>query len=114
MARKATNTENTEVEVTETEEVEVPAIEVEAEEWVTEAMTPYRLAEHVSTVLSERLEADIEIKPQQIYGAVRSGSLEVGTFDSGHKKVTPEKANEYIATKLGRALTRQAKAASKA
>lgn len=72
--------------------------------WVTEAVTPYKLAQFLSAALSEALDMEVTIAPQQIYGAVRSGTLEVSRFDSGHMKVTPAKANAFIQARIDRQL----------
>ncbi len=73
--------------------------------WLKENTTPYRFA----TTLSEAL--DREIAPQQVYGYVRSGALETGTFDSGHKMITPEVGNAFIQSRLELRAQREAKAA---
>ena len=71
--------------------------------WVTESLSPYKLAQVLSDALNEEFDTDeFEIAPQQIYGAVRAKTLEVGRFDSGHMKVTPSKANEFIQARIDR------------
>lgn len=74
--------------------------------WVTEPVTPYRLAGFLSAALNEALDTEdlFEIAPQQIYGAVRAGTLEIARFDSGHMKVTPAKANAFIQARIDRQL----------
>ncbi len=72
--------------------------------WVTEPISPYKLAKFLSSALSEVLMTEVEIAPQQLYGAVRSGSLETTRFDSGHMKVTPEVANAFIQARIDRQL----------
>jgi hypothetical protein len=80
--------------------------------WVTEAVTPYKLAGILSKAMTEALDAPFEIAPQQLYGAVRSGSLEADRFDSGHMKVTPEKANAFIQARIDRQLSKNSEGES--
>lgn len=83
---------------------------MDARQWVTEPVTPYKLTQFLNEAVAEALtEANGEptesnIAPQQVYGAVRSGTLEVTRFDSGHMKVTPAKANTFIASRIERLL----------
>jgi hypothetical protein len=75
-------------------------------QWVSEPVTPYKLASYLTAALNEALETDtFDIAPQQIYGSVRSGTLEVTRFDSGHMKVTPAKANAFIQARIDRQLS---------
>lgn len=78
--------------------------------WVNEPVTPYRLASILSAAMTEALGVEVEIAPQQLYGAVRSGSLPTERFDSGHIKVTPEAANEFIAGRIARQLQKDTEA----
>lgn len=75
--------------------------------WVNEPVTPYRLASILSAAMTEALGVEVTIAPQQLYGAVRSGSLPTERFDSGHIKVTPEAANEFIAGRIERYLQKE-------
>ena len=78
--------------------------------WVTEPVTPYKLTQFLNAALTAALsekngeETIVEIAPQQVYGAVRSGTLEVTRFDSGHMKVTPVRANAFIQSRIERLL----------
>lgn len=82
-----------------------------ARSWLTVPVTPYRLAGILSAAMNEALGSeDFNIAPQQVYGAVRSGSLETEEFDSGHKKVTVEAGNAFIQARIDRQLNKQAEA----
>jgi hypothetical protein len=78
--------------------------------WVSEPVTPYKLTQFLNEAVAEALTehngepTESNIAPQQVYGAVRSGTLEVARFDSGHMKVTPAKANAFIASRIERLL----------
>lgn len=74
--------------------------------FVTEALSPYKLAAVLSAAMTEVLEVETTIAPQQLYGAVRSGSLQTERFDSGHIKVTPEVANAFIQERIDRQLNK--------
>jgi len=79
--------------------------------WLTEPVTPYRLAGILSAAMNEALGSeDFNIAPQQVYGAVRSGSLETEVFDSGHKKVTVEAGNAFIQARIDRQLAKNQEA----
>lgn len=72
--------------------------------WVNDPVTPYGLASILSSALSEALDTEVTIAPQQLYGAVRSGSLKTERFDSGHMKVVPSVANAFIQARIDRQL----------
>lgn len=76
------------------------------QKWVNDPVTPYGLASILSSALSEALDTEVTIAPQQLYGAVRSGSLETTRFDSGHMKVTPSVANAFIQARIDRQLNK--------
>lgn len=74
--------------------------------FMTEALSPYKLAAVLSAAMTEALGVEVNIAPQQVYGAVRSGSLETERFDSGHIKVTPEAGNAFIQGRIDRQLNK--------
>jgi hypothetical protein len=71
-------------------------------QFITEPMSPYKLAQALSSALSEAVGEEVTIAPQQVYGAVRSGSLATERFDNGNLKVTVEAGNAFIAARLER------------
>ncbi len=70
--------------------------------WVEKALSPYALAKILSSALSEATGTEVTIAPQQLYGAVRSGTLKTSRFDSGHIKVNPSDANAFIQDRIDR------------
>jgi len=88
----------------------VQASTVEVENWVTKSLSPYKLAPIVSDVVGR------DIRPQILYAYVRNATLglEVHLSETGHKVVTPEIANQFIANFIQRDLDRAAEEAAKA
>jgi hypothetical protein len=75
---------------------------------VTVPVTPYGLAAFLNAALKAALGGNAkEVSTQEMYMAVRNGSLKVSKFDSGHKKVTPEEGNRYIKARVERAVSKQ-------
>jgi hypothetical protein len=82
--------------------------EAKTENWVTENVSPYKLASILSEVLQE------EVAPQTMYQARRNGKLAVETNELGHYFVTPKEGNRFIQARLDRIAEVQAKAEAEA
>ncbi len=81
--------------------------------WVTEPISPYRLATVLSDVVGRT------IQPQRLYGDVRqdeegNARLTTRLSETGHKIVDPDDANAYILDFMDRATKREASKVAKA
>ncbi len=78
--------------------------------WVTEPLSPYRLAGIMSVVV------ETNIRPQAIYGATRPNKetgesrLAFTLGETGHQVVAPEDANQFIQDYLDRQAAKEVKA----